>query len=716
MWLRYDKLPGRLQACRLTNARLCWGSLLLRRGDLNDAIQLLEKELRHAQDDKDHFLAINLPYQLVKARIETGDLRQALDLTRSARRKSLELRRVRSIQEGNLSLGVVWLHAGDHALAIKYLEEAQRPAGERHPHIDSEILLHLGIARTRAGCLAEGKGILEKAAAFFRKLRIPLRVCECLLQLAAAASIEGRDDEGRRLCDRAWRIVSSIPRDARPIILWARAFLARARNHLPTLRAGDPLLLDLFHDLNGAREILREKKARRLEWQVCHQLALVHRALGHEEGGAALLVEARQGLMRVCKALSPRVASRFRKTPEARALEETDGRRPGSGARGTRDKIEEDPSLIGRLQRLEESYRALCEENRRLREENETLGTSIATRQVEVSGRGPRGPKTAAVASFHGLVGASPAMQRLFGLIEKAGAANLPVLVRGETGSGKDLVMRAIHEVSPRRDGPFISESLAAIPDSLIESELFGHAEGAFTGAAAARPGRLAAAHGGTLCLSEIDEVSPALQAKLLNALESRQVRSVGGSETREYDFRLITSARTDLRLAASGGRMREDFLYRVLGIEIILPPLRERREDIPLLVNHFLQVEAGRFGPRPRIDPEALEMLFRHDWPGNVRELENEIRRLVILDPARIRARDLAASWSREEKKGPLSGIQEGVSWAEAKEALDRAYYEDALRRSGGQIAAAARHLGLHERSIYKMRRRFERPRDKNG
>ncbi|HHI98017.1 MAG TPA: sigma-54-dependent Fis family transcriptional regulator [Thermodesulfatator atlanticus] len=231
------------------------------------------------------------------------------------------------------------------------------------------------------------------------------------------------------------------------------------------------------------------------------------------------------------------------------------------------------------------------------------------------------------------IIGKSKAMRRVFALIEKVADTESTVLILGESGTGKELVARAIHAASDRREGPFIPVNCGAIPEELLESELFGHEKGAFTGAIKTRIGRFELAHGGTIFLDEIAEMSPKLQVKLLRVLQERTFERIGGTKPIKVDIRVIAATNKDLEKEVKEGRFREDLYYRLNVIPIKLPPLRERLEDIPLLVEHFL----ARFSNRKKepvqgISKEALECLMKHDWPGNVRELENVIERMVIL------------------------------------------------------------------------------------
>ncbi len=235
-----------------------------------------------------------------------------------------------------------------------------------------------------------------------------------------------------------------------------------------------------------------------------------------------------------------------------------------------------------------------------------------------------------------GIIGNSAPMQEVYKLIRQVAASNATVLLRGESGTGKELVARAIHRNSSRAKGPFVAVSCAALPETLLESELFGHEKNAFTGATSQKQGRFELAHQGTLFLDEIAEISPAVQVKLLRVLQEREFERVGGTKPIKVDVRLIAATNKDLRQLVERKAFREDLYYRLHVIEIYLPPLRDRREDIPLLVEHFLNRFNQQNGRRLNgATPEAMELLMRYDWPGNVRELENTVERAVVLsDP----------------------------------------------------------------------------------
>lgn len=235
-----------------------------------------------------------------------------------------------------------------------------------------------------------------------------------------------------------------------------------------------------------------------------------------------------------------------------------------------------------------------------------------------------------------GIIGNSAPMQEVYKLIRQVAASNATVLLRGESGTGKELVARAIHRNSSRAKGPFVAVSCAALPETLLESELFGHEKNAFTGATSQKQGRFELAHQGTLFLDEIAEISPAVQVKLLRVLQEREFERLGGTKPIKVDVRLIAATNKDLKQLVERKAFREDLYYRLHVIEIYLPPLRERREDIPLLVEHFLNRFNQQNGRRLKgATPEAMELLMRYDWPGNVRELENTVERAVVLsDP----------------------------------------------------------------------------------
>src|SRR5262249_52135149 len=297
--------------------------------------------------------------------------------------------------------------------------------------------------------------------------------------------------------------------------------------------------------------------------------------------------------------------------------------------------------------------------------------------------------------SFCGLIGGSEPMRRVYDAIGRVADGSATVLVRGESGTGKELVAQAIVASGNRRDRPFISVNCAALPESLIEAELFGHERGSFTGAHESRAGHIEAANGGTLFLDEIGTLGLSLQSKLLRVLEQRIVQRVGAKSGKKIDFRLVWAANEDLETAVKAGRFREDLYYRINVVPISLPPLRERKDDIALLVNHFLKFysEANSL-PTKRIDTEALGVLEDHPWPGNVRELENLLQRLVLMirEP-RITIKHLPQQvlYASNATQESLLIPEEGLSFDEEIARIEVAYLQAALRRTKGQKTAAA-------------------------
>jgi len=297
-------------------------------------------------------------------------------------------------------------------------------------------------------------------------------------------------------------------------------------------------------------------------------------------------------------------------------------------------------------------------------------------------------------------VGRSRAVEDLLHRIELVARSKSTVLVTGETGTGKELVARAIHAHSSQRDMPLIKVNCAAIPEALLESELFGHVKGAFTGATANRRGRFALADGGTIFLDEIGTLALPVQAKLLRVLQEREFEPVGSERTESVDVRVIAATNRDLRAMVADGRFQEDLFYRLSVIPIELPPLRDRREDIPLLVEHFVRKHAQRVGRRiDAVAPAALERLSTYPWPGNVRELENAIERAVVLAGGTVI--DAAAISILDPPPGPAAGglpsarLHENVEWAE-QESVRRA-----LRQANGVKKDAAEVLGISQRAL---------------
>ncbi|MDE3224605.1 MAG: sigma-54-dependent Fis family transcriptional regulator [Nitrospirota bacterium] len=311
------------------------------------------------------------------------------------------------------------------------------------------------------------------------------------------------------------------------------------------------------------------------------------------------------------------------------------------------------------------------------------------------------------------LVGSSPPMLEVYKLVAKVAAGKSTVLIEGESGTGKELVARAIHSNSARRDGPFVPVNCAALPESLLESELFGHERGAFTGAVGAKPGLFEMANGGTLFLDEIGDISPALQVKLLRVLQEQEVRRVGGTAVVRLDCRLVGATNQDLATLVKEGRFREDLFYRLNVVRIPLPPLRQRREDIPMLAHHFLQQCAGG-QPHPirGFLPETMACLQQYAWPGNVREIENVIERVVSLSRGPLVLPSDLPEAIRQAQSGSTAGTGghapgESGAWLTLEE-MEKQYLQRVLQETRGNKVQAAKILGIDRRTLYRMAERF--------
>jgi two-component system nitrogen regulation response regulator NtrX len=313
----------------------------------------------------------------------------------------------------------------------------------------------------------------------------------------------------------------------------------------------------------------------------------------------------------------------------------------------------------------------------------------------------------------HSIVGESPVIRRLIDELRLAAPTNGRVLILGESGTGKELVARHLHHHSLRRDAPFVELNCAAIPDELIESELFGHVRGAFTGATASKRGRFALADGGTLFLDEIGDMSLRTQARVLRALEEHAFQPVGSGETVEVDVRIVAATNKNLEQEIQRGHFREDLFFRLSVVPLHVPPLRERRGDVALLLRHFLDLFCAEYGrERKDVDEGAIAALTAWSWPGNVRELRNVVERLVIMEPGRMILREQLPRQIRgdgEEMRLP----GRFTSLRDAREAFEREYVLKILREEGGNVSATARALGLERSSLYRKARSLQIPID---
>ncbi len=302
--------------------------------------------------------------------------------------------------------------------------------------------------------------------------------------------------------------------------------------------------------------------------------------------------------------------------------------------------------------------------------------------------------------SVHGIVGRSGAMREMVSLLERVAPTDVPILVEGESGTGKDMVARAIHGMSRRASGPYVALNMSAIPENLAESELFGHEKGAFTGAEIARAGFFAEADGGTLFLDEIGLLHPTLQAKLLRVLQDGDYIPVGSRKARKANVRVVCATNEDLKKNVEDGKFREDLYYRIRVVPMRLPPLRERKEDIPLLVEHLVKKHALRLG-RPALQPdaEAMRALLDHAWPGNVRELEHALERALLLAGGPV----ITVADLPPELRTNHDGDHGEGGYRHARDAWEKRYFQDLLTEASGSVARAAELAGLHRSTLYE-------------
>ena len=306
---------------------------------------------------------------------------------------------------------------------------------------------------------------------------------------------------------------------------------------------------------------------------------------------------------------------------------------------------------------------------------------------------------------FEEMLGTSPQMQAAFTIIRKVAATDAPVFLLGESGTGKEMAAAAIHRRSPRKGGPFVAINCNAIPENLLESELFGHEKGAFTGAHIQRKGMIETASGGTLFLDEIGELPPAIQVKLLRFLQEQRLQRVGGRQEIQIDTRLVSATNADLKQMIDTGKFREDLYFRLAVVTIRLLPLRDRGEDVVLLAHEFLQRHAVQTGRTKLVfAPDAVRAITRYSWPGNVRELQNRVKRAVIMTSgARVTAKDL------ELERGQDAASSSAPTLRQARESVERELIQQALKRNSGRITSAAAELGISRPTLYELMEKLQ-------
>jgi len=340
------------------------------------------------------------------------------------------------------------------------------------------------------------------------------------------------------------------------------------------------------------------------------------------------------------------------------------------------------------------------------------LARALDKRSAEIEYRDRLSAK-AGQESYGEFIGASEPMRLVYEAIQRVADSSSTMMIRGESGTGKELVARAIVALGARSEKPFVSINCAALPENLIESELFGHEKGAFTDARQARPGHIELAHTGTLFLDEIATLGLPLQTKLLRVLEDRVVTRIGGHTAKKIDFRLITATHEDLEGMVQVGRFREDLYYRINVVPIFLPPLRDRDGDVPLLIDHFLRIYCAQNGvPLKRVDPEVMQVLEEDSWPGNVRELQNLVQRLVLMvDGPVIKMNHLPQRmlYSSATSQDSILIPEQGVHFDDEICRIEVAYLQAALRRSGGNKVGAARLLHIDKQKMHYLCRKYQ-------
>jgi len=335
------------------------------------------------------------------------------------------------------------------------------------------------------------------------------------------------------------------------------------------------------------------------------------------------------------------------------------------------------------------------------------IGRALKSRQIEAENANLH-EQLDQKFGLENLIGQSPAMLQMFDIIRQVAPTRASVLITGETGTGKELVAHAVHNLSPRKAGPFVAVHAAALPTTLLESELFGHEKGAFTGAVERRAGRFEMADGGTIFLDEVGELEPAMQVKLLRVLEERQFERVGGNKTLEVDVRLVAATNRDLKKMVTEGKFRDDLFYRLSVVTVNLPPLRERRDDVPLLVTAFnRQYSQENNTPVREITQEAVNLLMAYDWPGNVRELRNAIEQMVVLARGdRLTVRDIPAAIRSGADLTKISVVRPGVTMT--VEEAERQLIIQALKETDGNRTKAADKIGMSRRTLHRKLKEY--------
>jgi DNA-binding NtrC family response regulator/tetratricopeptide (TPR) repeat protein len=653
----------------VTFGRMCLANLRCRQGSHDESLRMFTAEKAAARKAGDRYIFMNVCLQSVYPRMELGEWRKAQRAARDGARTAKELAWPYGILEGELTQGqlaaalLLWDQAEEH------LRRAREAPWGHHGHVDAELDYLEGQIAAGTGDLEAGVDAYRRAAGSFRRLKVWVYAVRSRIREAEALLRLGRRAEARRLSSRTWRTIAARPPAQRPPIIWFPAVLLRAELLLAEGIAGKADRRACFYELIEALARTRELRATPYLWRLLEALGSLCRRHRDRARAEKFTAEAAAAFDEYLRAVPKATRPRLFMTPAAERLAELSR------------------TLLGKR-----------------------LGATGNDRRDRRVAPGPRRrgqPRT----ELRGMVGTSPAMQAVYALIERVAPSDLPVLVSGESGTGKELAARAIHGLSARRDGPFVSENCAAIPESLAEAELFGYVRGAFTGAEEDRAGRIETASGGTLLLDEIGDLPLSVQAALLRVLATGAVRRLGDVEERPVDVRLIAATARDLRAEIERGAFRADLFYRLLGVEIRLPPLRDRGEDILLLAEHFFRASLPAGTALPRLTARARQALLTHAWPGNVRELENEVQRLAVLASSTVDRRDLRIGSGGPGTAVLPPGLARRYSLAEVQALVEREYLKQAIEECGGTIARVAKLLGVNRRSVYKMMRRLGLP-----
>ncbi|MBX3275820.1 MAG: sigma 54-interacting transcriptional regulator, partial [Sandaracinaceae bacterium] len=670
--------------------------LSLRAGKLDAAVRALDEAARDAAD----VTAVTVGARRAAALAIRGDLDAAeaalAAIAGAPADRAAELERAVAIARVALARGDAFGAADAAAAALARAQEAGWEGRLRAALCAAEALERAGRAEESRAALSVARTLLDEAAATLPPpARARLRAVPAYQRAltAAPAPIErAAVPRHRALARHAKRLV----REARlsrlyEAIVDAAVELADAERGFLVRRGPDGGVLVASARAFGAA-LVGEQPSR----------SIAARAL--DAAGPLVAVDAledeRLGAAASVHQLALRSVLAVPLPGAARALVLDDRLRPAAfGADVVEVILDLAEIAAGAIERAE-AQRAQREEARRLARAERRLAARVQSAEEELSALRRR---VSDAPAFAGIVRDSAAMRRVLSLVERVAPSDAPVLVCGESGTGKELVARAIHAASARREGPWVGENCSAIPETLLESTLFGHVRGAFTGADRARRGLFEIADGGTLFLDEIGEMSEAMQAKLLRVLQDGELRPIGGETTRKVDVRLVAATHRDLLALVEEGRFRRDLYYRIAVVSIELPPLRERPEDIPALVQELLARHAG--GRSLRVEPAAMRALRAYRWPGNVRELENELRRALVLAEDVIDVSHLTAAAPGEPDAEPRDELDLKGRVA----ALERRLIRRALDECGGNQTRAAARLGVSRFGLQKMIKRLE-------